>query len=413
MNGPRLLKQGELASVLPPGGLTYVSSCAAESDLFASEVEAAGAALGQRRFSGVFVAGLNRCTYNAGPESGVVTFFQTPQLKKEGARSQFLPLCYQDVSQWYAANQPDAVMVMLSPPDADGNCSFGVDAGFGPDQWRGAKVRIAHINPAMPRTAGDPGIPFNDLTAYYEAEQPLREMPGAAGDPVTDAIAANVASLVPDNATLQTGLGKLPDTMFDNLHDRKGLRLYTGLIGDGALRLVESGAMADGASAVIGSAIGSASLYEGLGDPHFQLRPVSVTHDWRRLAAIDTLVTVNSVMSVDLFGQGFAEASSRGFMSGPGGASDFARGARASEGGLRIIALPSAAKDTSRIVAPGEGIGPVSLSRFDIDVVVTEQGIADLRGLDHHERARAMIAIAAPDHRDSLAAAWANIAPTI
>ncbi|MCB2049859.1 MAG: hypothetical protein KDE63_00380 [Novosphingobium sp.] len=413
MTGPRLLGQGELASVLPPGGLSYVSSCAAESDIFASEIEAAGAALGKRRFSGVFVAGLNRCTYNAGPESGVVTFFQTPQLKKEGARSQFLPFCYNDVSQWYAANQPDAVLVMLSPPDADGNCSFGVDAGFGPDQWRDAKVRIAHINPAMPRTAGDPGIPFAELTAYYEETQPLREMPGAAGDPITDAIAPHVASLIPDGATLQTGLGKLPDTVFDNLHGHSGLRLFTGLVGDGALRLVRSGAMADGASAVFGSAIGSASLYEGLIDPHFQLRPVSVTHDLLRLAAIDRLVTINSVMSVDLFGQGFAEASSRGFMSGPGGASDFARGARASKGGLRIIALPSTAKETSRIVAPGEGIGPVSLSRFDIDAVVTEHGIADLRGLDHDQRAKAMIAIAGPDHREALAAAWADVARTI
>jgi acyl-CoA hydrolase len=118
-------------------------------------------------------------------------------------------------------------------------------------------------------------------------------------------------------------------------------------------------------------------------------------------------------MEVDLYGQVYAESSSRGFQSGPGGASDFARGARASADGLRIIALPASAGTGSRIVAPGAGHGPVSLSRFDVDIIVTEYGAADLRGKSHTQRAAALIAIAAPDHREPLERAWHSVAVQI
>jgi acyl-CoA hydrolase len=177
--------------------------------------------------------------------------------------------------------------------------------------------------------------------------------------------------------------------------------------------LVRSGAMAPGPSALVGVAIGSETLYAGLDDSHFQFRPVTVTHDAATLAAIERLVTINSAMEVDLYGQVHAEASARGFQSGPGGASDYARGARASSGGLRIIALPASAGGASRIVAPGRGHGPVSLSRFDVDVIVTEHGTADLRGKDHNQRAAALIAIAASDHREALERSWHPVAAQI
>jgi len=117
-------------------------------------------------------------------------------------------------------------------------------------------------------------------------------------------------------------------------------------------------------------------------------------------------VTINSAMEVDLYGQVHAEASARGFMSGPGGAGDYARGARVGHGGLRIIALPASAGAISRIVPAGQGHGPVSLSRFDVDLVVTEHGAADLRFLSHEARAQALIAIAAPAAREGLARCW-------
>lgn len=413
MNRPKRLAAGDLAAVLPAGGHAFVSSCSAQSDLLAGEVEAAGDALGDRMFSGIFIAGLNRQVWNPGTSSRTVTFFQTPELKAQGTRTRFLPLCYQDIARWYAANPPDAVLLMVSPPDENGVCSFGTEPGFGADLWRRAAVRVAHINPTMPRTPGDPGIPFSELTAVTEADQPLLTMAAPPPDPVTEAIATHVAAWIPDHATLQTGLGKLPDAVLDRLHDRRGLRLHTGLIGDAGLRLVCTDAMADGASALVGCAIGSQALYAGLDHPRFQFRPVSVTHDLAALMAIERLICVNSALSVDLFGQAFAEAGPSGFLSGPGGATDFARGARASAGGLRIVALPSSAKGNTRIVPPNTATGPVSLGRFDLDVVVTEHGAADLRGKDYHERAAALIAIAAPNHRETLERAWFGVASLI
>ncbi len=402
---PRHLHPGDLPGALPPGGLTLVSSSPAESDLLVAEVAAAGVALGAMTFSGIFVPGLNKMTWNAGPEASVLTFFQTPELMREGQRSRFLPLCYQDILRHYRRNPPAAALMMCSPPDEHGNCSFGAETAFIAALWPEIPVRIAHINPLMPRPPGDQGIPFSQLTGYFEGAQPLRTMTGGT-DAVSEAIAALIAPLVSDGSTLQTGLGKIPDAVLRMLGGHRNLRLHSGLIGDGALALVRSGAVASGPSALAGVAIGSADLYAGLDHPQFQFRPVTITHDPATLARIDKLVTINSAMEVDLYGQVHAEASSRGFMSGPGGAGDFARGARASRGGLRIIALPSSVGTTSRIVAAGAGHGPVSLSRFDLDLVVTEHGVADLRDLGHEQRAQALISIAAPGHREDLARGW-------
>jgi acyl CoA:acetate/3-ketoacid CoA transferase beta subunit len=406
MTRPLRLQPGDLAAALPPGGLTLVSSCPAESALLATEVAAAGPALGAMTFSGIFVPGLNRQTWSAGPESRVLTFFQTPELRREPARVTFLPLCYQDILALCRRRRPAAALLMCSPPDAEGMCSFGAETALIAALWRDIPVRIAHINPLMRRVPGDPGIPFAELTAYIGGEQPLCAMPSPPSDAVSETIAAHIAALVPDGATLQVGIGKIPDAALRALRGHRNLRMHSGLAGDGALALVRSAAMAPGRSAVVGVAIGDATLYTGLDNEHFDFRPVTVTHDPHVLARIKGLVTINSAMEVDLYGQVHAEASSRGFMSGPGGAGDYARGARASATGLRIIALPSTARDTSRIVPAGKGHGPVSLSRFDVDVVVTEHGIADMRELGHVARAQALIAIAAPDHREALARSW-------
>ncbi len=406
---PTRIDSADLASVLPPDGLTLVSSCSAESAVLHDAAMAAGNTLGAMTFSGVFVAGFNRRTWLANRDCRVLTFFMTPELKAAGDAVEFLPLCYQDILALLRGRRPAAALFMCSPPDAQGNCSFGTEVAFIADLWREIPVRIAHINPQMPRTPGDSGIPFTELTAYIEADESLLANDGGGDDPVAEAIAANIVPFVTDGATLQTGLGKVPDAVMRALTGRRDLRVHTGLMGDGLLDLVESGAMAEGPSAVVGVAIGSARLYSGLQHPAFQFRPVSVTHGPEQLAAVTNLITINSAIEVDLFGQAYAELTPKGLMSGPGGASDFARGARVG-GGIRIVALPASAGrgSISRIVAPGDGAGPVSLGRMDIDVIVTEHGAADLRGLTYAARAGALIAIAAPDHRPALSAAWAE-----
>jgi acyl-CoA hydrolase len=406
----RRIGLADLASALPPGGLTLVSACSAESHLLAAAVEAAGPALGAMTFCGIFVAGLNRRTWLWSSESRALTFFMTPEFRSAADRVDFLPLCYQDILAHLSLHPPTAALFMCAPPDVAGNCSFGTEVAFLADLWREIPVRIAHINPMMPRTAGDHGIPFAELTAYLEADQPLLTASSGGPDPIAEAIAGHVAPFVEDGATLQTGLGRVPDAVLSALSDRRNLRLHTGLAGDGVLKLLRAGALASGSSAVVGVAIGSHELYDAVEDPTFQFQPVSVTHGARHLAAIDGLVTINSALEVDLFGQAFAELPRGGLMSGPGGATDYARGARPG-GGVRIIALPASASSgrISRIVAPGAGAGPVSLSRMDIDVVVTEHGAADLRGLGYDARAEALVGIAAPDHRADLAEAWSEM----
>ena len=404
---PQRIDPGELATVLPPGGLTLVSACSAESTVLADAVETAGAALGAMTFAGIFVGGLNRRTWRAGPESRVLTFFLTPELQAEVDRVEFLPLCYQDILVELRRCKPAAALFMCSPPDADGVCSFGTEVAFIAELWREIPVRIAHINPSMPRTPGSFGIPFDALTAYVERDQPLASTPAAEPDAIASAIAAHVARFVPDGATVQTGLGKIPDAVFGAFGAHSDLKAHTGLMGDGLLRLIEAGVIRH---ATVGVAIGSARLYASLDHPALHFAPVSITHGAEILAAIDDLVTINSGIEVDLFGQVYAELTPRGLMSGPGGASDYARGARGH--GLRIVALPASAGKgaISRIVAPGQAAGPVSLGRMDVDVIVTEHGAADLRGLGYEKRARALIAIAAPTMRDTLAEHWAAYA---
>jgi acyl-CoA hydrolase len=407
---PVRIEPDEIAAILPRGGRTLVLACSGESLLLADAVMRAGDALGAMTFTGIFVPGLNTRTYLANPSCRVETFFLTPELKGAGAAVTFLPLCYRDILTRLRTVAIDAALFMASPPDATGLCGFGPVVDFLAELWPRIPVRIAHLNPAVPRVNGV-GIPLSELTAYVEGAQPLPGFVDAAADSVTDAIADNVARWIPDGAVLQTGLGKAPTAVLRAVKGRRGLRIHSGLIGEAVVDLQEAGALAAGVAVTGGVAIGSPRLYKAVESSAYEFRPVSHTHAPRVIAGFEKFVAVNSAMEVDLLGQAYAEMGLGGLMSGPGGASDFARGAWCG-GGLRIVALPaSAAKGAvSRIVAPNAGAGPVSLGRMDTDIVVTEFGAADLRGRSHQERAEALIAIAPPNHGAALDKSWAAFA---
>jgi acyl-CoA hydrolase len=371
----------------------------------------AGHALGAMTFTGIFVPGLNTRTYLANSDCRVETFFLTPELKAAGDAVAFLPLGYGDILARLRAVPIDAALFMATPPDSDGLCGFGPVVDFLADLWPKIPVRIAHINPLMPNARGSTGIPFRELTAYVEGEQSLLNFPDAGSDPVMEEIARNVAKWIGDGATIETGLGKLPTAALGALKGRRGLKIHSGLIGEGVVDLEEAGALADGRAVTGGVAVGSNRLYDAVGGPQYWFEPVSYTHSPRVIIEIENFVALNSAVEVDLVGQGYAEMGPQGLMSGPGGASDFARAAWCA-GGLRIVALPaSAARGAiSRIVAPNAGAGPILLGRMDTDVVVTEFGSANLRGLSYHDRAVALTAIASPNHRRSLEDAWAKFA---
>lgn len=405
---PVTIAPADIAALLPAGARVLVTGASGESALIAEAITVAGEALGPATFTGIFVPGVNRHTYLANAAIRVETFFVTPELKPElGLRVTHFPLCYADIRRRLSEQPIDALLCMVTPPDEEGLCSFGPAVDFAAELWPRIPIRIAHINSAMPRTRGDAGIPFRELTACFEAATGFDGEPDTSIDPLAEAIAAHVAPWISDGATLQTGVGRIPGAILRSLIGRRGLRIHSGLIVDEVVDLLEAGALASDTPVVAGVAIGSRRLYGAIGGPEFAFMPAAVTHNVNLIGAIRNFVAINSALDVDLLGQAYAEVGPKGLMSGPGGAADFSAGARLG-GGLRIVVLAATAArgSISRIIAPGTGRGPVSLGRADIDVVATEYGAVDVRGLPYAARAEALISIAAPDHRAALSDSW-------
>jgi acyl-CoA hydrolase len=397
---PARISPSDLAAYLPETGLVWLGACSAESDLFIQGL--AGQSLPGLTFTGIVVPGLNRMGYVLETGARFTTFFMTPELAAAPSQVEFLPLCYRDIRAFLAANPPQTLLVMLSRPDENGICSFGPVTDFVADLWQGATRIIAHINPDLPPTTGTPGIPFMQLTAIIEGSQALRDSdPGT--DDISVRIAAYAASVIPDGATLQAGLGRIPEAVLRGLTGKRDLALHSGLIGDSTLHLLQAGALRADNPITAGVAIGTRRLYDAVSKPAFCFRPPSFTHDIAVTGQIGNFVTINSAIEVDLTGCAYAEATPKGYISGPGGASDFAAGARGLCG-LRIIVMPAtAARGTvSKIVVPGSATGPISLGRMDTELVITEHGIADLRLKSHAARRAALISIAAPEHQVAL-----------
>ena len=403
-----------LARLLPADARVLVQGGAGESPYWLAALNEAGDGLPPLNFTGALLPAINDAPYLPHAASRQQTFFLTPALRRGMAAGQvdFLPIGYSDILHHLAGGQIDAALMMLTPPDADGQCSFGVAQDFLAEIWPQIPLRIAHINPAMPRTDGA-HIPYTALHAVVKGAEPLfSPNEHAADDPAASAIAAHVASIIPDGACIQTGIGKLPGAILAALTSKRDLRIHSGLIGDAVLSLLGAGALASGRSITAGLAVGSAALYaaiERAGD-RFHFCGVSESHGFAAMAAIPQFCAINGAMSVDLWGQIYSEMGPKGLASGPGGLADFARGARASTGGLSIIALPARARGKARIVSPGAGAGPVTLGRGLVDMVVSEFGIADLRDVGHGDRAARLISIAHPDDRAALRAAWAETA---
>lgn len=302
----------------------------------------------------------------------------------------------------------DVVVLHLSPPDADGWCSLGTCVAYLPAAIARARTVIAQINPRMPRTFGT-SVHLSAVDHVVAVDDPLQATAAAEPDAVTSAIAANVASLIGSGDTVQLGIGKLADAVLRGLAGKDGIRLRTETFSDSALDLMDAGTLAPGPGgepAIVATFVtGSERLYRAVdARPEIVMLPVDRTNAPALLGAVDRFVAVNSAIEIDLTGQINAESIGPRLYSGPGGHLDFAIAAAYGRNGRYICALPSvAARGTvSRIVprlAPGS---TVTVPRSLADVVVTEHGIAHLRGLDLRERARALAAIAHPDHRSSL-----------
>jgi acyl-CoA hydrolase len=292
-------------------------------------------------------------------------------------------------------------------------CSLGPSAEFTPEVLRRARRVVAVVNRLVPRVKRGCSLSWSAISRHIEADTPLATYETGTPDATSEAIAANVARYVGDDATLQVGLGKAPHALMRALRGRRRLRLHSGMISDGVIGLAESGALDPTWTHVTTAVLGGAELYSWIAErPDIAVFGVDRVHAPEVLAAIDGFVAVNSALEVDLFGQCNLETADGRAVSGVGGAADFARAARLSPGGVSVVALPSTfgAGLRSRIRARLGGDSVASLARTEVDVIVTEHGAADLRGRSVHERAESIIEVAAPEARPELADRWREIA---
>ena len=345
----------------------------------------------------------HRCYFGGLPTRGLL---------QQGA-ADYVPIFLSEVPKLFRSGEQaiDTAIIQVSPPDKHGICSLGISVEATLAACQVAGKIIAHINPQMPRTHGDGFIHYDKFSAVYEQSMPLPQHPLAASDEVSLAVGKNVAKLVRDGDCLQMGIGAIPDAVLSCLTEHKELGVHTELFSDGVLNLVEQGVITNRCKQVhpgkivTGFALGSQRLYDYVDDnPSVIFMDIEQVNDTSIIRKNPNMMAINSALQVDISGQICADSLGTKIYSGVGGQMDFIRGAGLSDGGRSVIALPSTAAGgkVSRIatvLSPGAG---VVTTRAHVHYIVTEYGIANLRGRSLRERARDLIAIAHPDFREQL-----------
>jgi acetyl-CoA hydrolase len=310
----------------------------------------------------------------------------------------------------------DIALVHVSPPDEHGFCSLGIEVGLTKSPAESAKMIIAEVNQQMPRTLGDAFIHVSRLNYIVPVDYPLPEMKMGAERPdeITEKIAGFIADLIPDGATMQLGIGAIPDAVLKYLYNKKDLGVHSELFSDGVIDLVDAGVVTNARRSIhtgkitAGFIIGTQRLYKWVDDnPLIEMHPTEYINDPFVIAQNDRMVAINSAIEIDLTGQVCADSIGPKLFSGVGGQLDFIYGASRSKGGVPIIAMPSSnmMRDGSVIskIVPmlKQGAGVVT-TRNHVRFVVTEFGVAELYGKTIRQRAQALINIAAPQFRDEL-----------
>lgn len=309
----------------------------------------------------------------------------------------------------------DVALIQVSPPDLHGFCSLGTSVDVARAAVDTARIIIAQVNPKMPRTHGDGFLHVKKINALVWEETELPEVDYSAK--ITDEIkqiGKNVASLIEDGATLQMGIGSIPDQVLQNLQSHKNLGIHTEMLSDGIIPLIESGVInnsrkrINAGRSVTGFMAGTRKLYDFVNDnPQMRVMDIAYVNDTSVIRRNPRATAINSAIEIDLTGQVCADSIGTYQYSGIGGQMDFIRGASLSEGGKPIIALPSVtSKGESRIVAYlKQGAGVVT-TRGHVHWVVTEYGVVNLFGMNLKQRGKALISIAHPDHREKLEKAF-------
>lgn len=334
--------------------------------------------------------------------------FITPELRPgfSAGRVRFLPLHYSEADAWLRGPARADMAIFRCAPPRDDSVSLALAHDFIPALADAGAALVAVVDPALPDVPDGVRLPLSRLHSLVDGPSETPLLPIEAAGAAVTAMARHAAGLVRDGDTVQGGLGSAAAAVLGALRDHRGLRYWGGMIGDAVPPLFDCGALEH---ATTGIALGTAALYDRVArEARIAFRPVAVTHAASRLAALPKLVAINAAVEVDLFGQVNSEMIAGRQISAHGGVADFIRGARRSPGGRAVIALLSSGKGgaISRIVARLAPGTPVSITRADTDIIVTEHGVAALRHADIDSRAERLIAIAAPQFRGALAAEW-------
>ncbi len=405
-----------LVDAIEPGARVFVSTLSTESPLLRDELRDDPERARDVTFMGVQFPGIDSIDYLAvHAQARLVSYFMSPAVRAglaEG-RAELLSLDYRGIVRHLRDSPPpDLAIAQLTPPDAEGWCSPGLASDFMPLVWSRAKRRIAHFNPRLPRTRASFRVHVSELEFGIEADLPLTAFSETACGEVETRIGAHVAALVRDGDTVQFGIGSVPVALAGALSSHRRLRFHGGMATSALQTLWDSGALDRDARITTGVVLGDTGFHDFCArlEPLW-LTDVAHTHDVTAIAAIRRFVAINGAVEVDLFGQVNSERAGGVIQAGAGGLPTFAAGALASPGGRLLICLGATAKkgSLSRIVPALDAQALCTVPRYLADAVVTEHGVAELRHLSLDARAQALIAIAAPEHRNSLEQAWSEL----
>ena len=411
----KLIAPEEIADVLRPGARVFIEQGPAEPLVLVDELCRSVHRLREIQIMIVPITGVNMVPF-AKPEYTnhwqIFSFLGTRNLRTAISenRAEYVPIHVSEIpSALYGRFRPDVSMIQVTPPDSFGFCNFGIEVDYNRAAVDGASITIAQVNSCMPVMCGDTSIHISEIDYFVEKNSELIELPPTEPNEVEKKIAVNVADLVHNGSTIQIGVGELMDVILIELRDKCDLGIHSGLLSDRMLDLIEFGAVTgmrkniNPRKVVAAMLLGTERLYRSCErNTLIELYPVSYTHNRSVISKIENFVSINSSIEIDLTGQVNSEAVNDEIIAGVGGQFDFVRIGRLSPGGKSILAIPSMSKGRSRIVPQLEQGSPVSTARVDVDLVVTEFGVADLRHRSLRERAKALVDIAHPDAKNEL-----------